>query len=207
MFNREPLHEESDFFIDPQRCIGCNACLAACAECGTHRGVPMIHLDSFDRTQSVKTAPTVCMHCDLPSCAAVCPADAIKRTEDGVVQSSLNPRCIGCSNCQVACPFGVPNIYEESAQMMKCDMCYDRTSTGLKPMCATVCPSQALYFGPRSYIEKTRKNKPTNQFLFGRQKITTKVYMMVAEPESEIVIDVLDFISQANLGESDPWVL
>ena len=31
--------------------------------------------------------------------------------------------------------------------MMKCDMCYDRTSVGLRPMCATVCPSQALSFG------------------------------------------------------------
>ena len=100
-------NEENDFFIDPQRCIGCKACVAACGECATHRGISMIHLDFFDREDSVKTAPMVCMHCDDPSCAAVCPADAIKRTEDGVVQSSLSPRCIGCSNCQIACPFGV----------------------------------------------------------------------------------------------------
>ena len=30
--------------------------------------------------------------------------------------------------------------------MMKCDMCYDRTSVGKKPMCATVCPSGALFY-------------------------------------------------------------
>ena len=30
--------------------------------------------------------------------------------------------------------------------MMKCDMCYDRTSVGKRPMCATVCPSQALAY-------------------------------------------------------------
>lgn len=196
---------EKDFFVDPQRCIGCRACVAACAECSTHRGVPMIHLDFFDREQSVKTAPVVCMHCDLPSCAATCPADAIKRTEDGVVQSSLSPRCIGCSNCEVACPFGVPKIMQESVQMMKCDMCYDRTSAGLKPMCATVCPSQALYFGPRTEIEKNRQNKPVNTFQFGHQTVTTKVYLMTPDPDAPLDLDVVDFISQPELGEEAPW--
>jgi len=37
----------------------------------------------------------------------------------------------------------------ELEQMMKCDMCYDRTSEGKRPMCATVCPSQALAYVPR----------------------------------------------------------
>ena len=33
------------FFIDPNRCIGCQACLQACSECDTHRGESMIHLE------------------------------------------------------------------------------------------------------------------------------------------------------------------
>ena len=40
----------------------------------------------------------------------------------------------------------------ELEQMMKCDMCYDRTSTGKRPMCVTVCPSGALAYGPRAEI-------------------------------------------------------
>lgn len=198
--------DERDFFIDPQRCIGCKSCMAACAECSTHRGVPMIHLDDFNRPQSVKTGPMVCMHCDYPSCAAVCPADAIKRTEDGVVQTASSPRCIGCSNCQVACPFGVPHVFAESAQMLKCDMCYDRTSVGMKPMCATVCPSQALYFGPRSEIEKMRKNKPTNRFQFGKQVINTKVYLMTAQQDEMVDMDVAAFMAHPDLGEEAPWL-
>src|SRR5690606_23253713 len=63
----------------------------------------------------------------------VCPADAIKRTADGVVQSARKPRCIACGNCVMACPFGVPEVYEDRQIMMKCDMCYDRTSVGKKP--------------------------------------------------------------------------
>ncbi len=200
------VDEENDFFIDPQRCIGCKSCMAACGECATHRGISMIHLDFFDREDSVKTAPMVCMHCDDPSCAAVCPADAIKRSAEGVVQSSLSPRCIGCSNCQIACPFGVPRIYEQSAQMMKCDMCYDRTSIGLKPMCATVCPSQALFFGPRSQIEKMRNNQATNQFQFGKQLISTKVYLMSAKEQELQDMDIVQFVSSKSLEEKEPWV-
>lgn len=198
--------EDNDMFIDPQRCIGCKACVAACSECATHRGVPMIHLETLDRFESVKTGPSVCMHCDDPVCAAVCPADAIKRTEDGVVQSSLKPRCIGCSNCQVGCPFGIPIIYQARAQMSKCDLCYDRTSEGLKPMCATVCPSEAIFFGPKSVIETQRKNKANNQFVFGGQLITTKVSLMVENSEEPINADVMDFIS-TQVVENQPWVV
>lgn len=167
----------------------------------------MIHLEAVDRYNTVKTGPTVCMHCDDPACASVCPADAIKRTEDGVVQSSLKPRCIGCSNCQIACPFGVPKVFKPQAQMLKCDMCYDRTSIGLKPMCATVCPSETLFFGPKSVVEAMRKNKANNQFRFGRQTIRTKVYLMTDSSEKAVEMDVTDFMSQAHLDEGDPWIV
>jgi Fe-S-cluster-containing dehydrogenase component len=139
----------------------------------------MIHLEYISRPQSVQTVPVVCMHCDQPTCAEVCPADAIKRTADGVVQTARKPRCIACGNCVVACPFGVPEVDEPQQLMMKCDMCYDRTSVGKKPMCATVCPSQALFFGTVEEAEHLRPmSQPVNEFKFGRQTITTQVFMM-----------------------------
>ncbi len=172
---------ENVFIIDPARCIGCQACVQACAECGTHRGTSMIHLEYINRTETVQTTPQVCMHCENPTCAQVCPADAIKQTPDGVVQSSLKPRCIGCQNCVLACPFGVPKYMTEADQMMKCDMCYDRTSVGKRPMCATVCPSEALYFGPLEEWQKRRRGTPVNTFQFGKQTVKTKVYMVMPE--------------------------
>ena len=168
-----------NFYIDPARCIGCQACVQACTECDTHKGISMIHLETVDRAHSTQTIPVVCMHCDSPTCAEVCPADAIKRTPDGVVQSARKPRCIACNNCVLACPFGVPKVKVEFELMMKCDMCYDRSSVGLKPMCASVCPSQALFFRTREEIEAARpQSAPIDRFQFGNQTITTKVKMM-----------------------------
>jgi Fe-S-cluster-containing dehydrogenase component len=184
------------FVIDQSRCIGCRACVQACGECGTHRGTSLIHLDEVDRGVTTQTVPMVCMHCEDPTCAEVCPADAIKQNEDGVVQSSLKPRCIGCSNCVLACPFGVPKYIQDFDQMMKCDMCYDRSSVGLAPMCASVCPSQALWFGTPEEFARTRTGTLVNEWTFGRQSVTTKVVVVVDAPGA---VDVL-----AARGER-PW--
>ena len=183
-----------EFYVDPSRCIGCQSCVNACAECDSHRGVSMIYVDYIDRANSIATVPTVCMHCDEPTCALVCPADAIKKGEDGVVRSALKPRCIACSNCVLACPFGVPKVHLELEQMMKCDMCYDRTSVGLRPMCATVCPSQALMYRPAETAHRERREEPLNLFRFGNEDVRTKVFMMAPKGDTAIVVDVLDYM-------------
>lgn len=190
---------EQQFYIDPSRCIGCNACVEACAECDTHPGVSMIHLETIQRGDSVQTTPIVCMHCEEPACAMVCPADAIKRTPDGVVQSSLKPRCIGCTNCVYACPFGVPKYDVGIDQMMKCDMCYDRTSIGKKPMCATVCPSQALFFGTPEEIAEQRGGTPVNEFVFGGRTIRTKVSIMLPKGSQRLEVKDSAVIRKSDL--------
>jgi Fe-S-cluster-containing dehydrogenase component len=196
-----PVPDTAEFFVDPGRCIGCNACVQACSECDTHKGHSMIQLDYVDRTRSPQTVPVVCMHCDSPTCAEVCPADAIKRTADGVVQTARKPRCIGCNNCVLACPFGVPKMNTGMNLMMKCDMCYDRTSVGKKPMCASVCPSQALLFGTREELARLRPaSRILNVFRFGQQTITTKVNLLVPRRAAVEHIDVLSALHEPTVG-------
>lgn len=196
-----PMPEDRYFFIDPSRCIGCQSCVQACTECDTHKGHSMIHLEYVDRSESVQTVPVVCMHCDTPTCAEVCPADAIKRTADGVVQTARKPRCIACNNCVLACPFGVPKMFSELELMMKCDMCYDRTSVGKQPMCTTVCPSRALHYGTLEEIEDSRhRSRPHNVFRFGQQEIHTKVRMMVPRQAQTQHLDVAEAINDPPAG-------
>jgi Fe-S-cluster-containing dehydrogenase component len=190
-----------EFFVDPARCIGCEACVQACAECDTHRGTSLIHLEHVAPGRTTQTTPMVCMHCDSPTCAEVCPADAIKKTPDGVVQSASHPRCIACRNCVLACPFGVPKMKVELELMMKCDMCYDRTSAGGKPMCASVCPSQALAYVTREEIERLRPgSRVVDAFRFGRQEVRTQVKMLVSRRADLDVLDVTGALPAASRG-------
>jgi Fe-S-cluster-containing dehydrogenase component len=178
-------------FVDAGRCIGCRACVEACSECPDHGGRSMIHLDWLERGSTVQTAPAVCMHCEEPACVAVCPADAIKIDERGIVLSAAAERCIGCGNCALACPFGVPKLGgtgEREALMQKCDLCYERTSAGRKPLCATVCPSGALFYGTAEEVADLRRARPQRSFVFGQETVRTRNAVMVPAHASVVVV-------------------
>jgi Fe-S-cluster-containing dehydrogenase component len=198
-----PVAETYTMFLDHSRCIGCQSCVQACSECDTHKGHSMIHLETADRAHSVQTMPVVCMHCQSPTCAEVCPADAIKKNADGIVMSARKQACIACSNCVIACPFGVPKMMTDFELMMKCDMCYDRTSIGKKPMCATVCPSGALFYGSREQVEALRpRSRPLDRFQFGGQSITTRVNVLVPRNAPAEHVDVLSALEEHSVGQS-----
>jgi Fe-S-cluster-containing hydrogenase component 2 len=91
-------------FANPKLCIGCDTCLAACAEA---------HLAAGENPQprlvivrSVKASvPMTCRQCDNAPCVAVCPVNALKISNNAVtIDESM---CNGCQLCVPACPFGV----------------------------------------------------------------------------------------------------
>jgi hypothetical protein len=68
-------------------------------------------------------------------------------------------------------------------------------------MCASVCPSQALFFGTREEIEQLRpSSRPINQFQFGMQTITTKVNMMVPKRSRVEHVDVTAAARSTTIG-------
>ncbi len=73
--------------------------------------------------------------------------------------------------------------------MIKCDMCYDRTSVGKKPMCATVCPSQALFYGTPEEIAAERSGQPVNEFVFGEKTVRTKVSLMLPRGTARLRVE------------------
>ncbi len=88
---------------EPQQCIGCNTCMAACTEVHKAEGLqshPRLTVTRIDE----KTAPMLCRQCEDAPCARVCPVNAIVHGEHAIeLNESL---CIGCKLCGLACPFG-----------------------------------------------------------------------------------------------------
>jgi formate dehydrogenase iron-sulfur subunit len=164
------------FLTDSTLCIGCKACEVACKEWNgiSHDGFAWSGL-SYDNTlglghstwrhvkfiengivpglggNSPETAAwafssDVCKHCGDAGCLEACPTGAIVRTEFGGV--FIQPDvCNGCGYCVVACPFGVVERNPEDGRAFKCTFCYDRQLAGLKPACATACPTESIKFG------------------------------------------------------------
>ena len=143
---------------DSTLCIGCRQCEQACSE-----GKNLVYNDQIAkeeklserklttiRTYGERFSRKLCMHCQDPACASVCPVAALEKTKLGPVVYHAD-RCMGCRYCMVACPFQVP-VYEWHSRiplMRKCDMCVDKLTAGGITRCSDVCPVNATITGER----------------------------------------------------------
>lgn len=153
---------------DATLCIGCKQCEQACAE---KNKLPYNEAVAGEERQSDhkftvvlakgdKFMRRMCMNCQDPACASVCPVGAMRKTEAGPVIYEES-RCMGCRYCMVACPFGVPK-YEWSKvlpRVQKCTMCADRVAEGKPTACAEACPTGATKFGDRDELIKEAEQR------------------------------------------------
>ncbi len=143
------MTEQKVFLINADRCIGCFSCAMACknynrveANLAWRQVYPLAekHFTQDERA----FYSLACNHCEYPICESVCPTGAYtKRKKDGVVIHDQN-KCIGCTNCIRACPFGGPKYNETLKKAEKCSMCFQRQDARLDPACVQACPVQAI---------------------------------------------------------------
>lgn len=150
--------------VDTTKCIGCGACQMACK---TKNGLP-----EGEEKKLSSTAYTIieerngifvrrlCMHCEKPTCASVCPVGAIQKTDSGPVVYTAE-KCIGCRYCMQACPFQVPRYEwnQTTPRMQKCNLCHDRIVEGQLPACVEACPTGASSFGDRDEILREARRR------------------------------------------------
>ena len=121
--------------VDPDRCVGCQECMFACARRSGQGGLEGacigVHSNGgFERGFVV----IVCRACAQPPCAGVCPTDALVPREGGGVKLS-SELCIGCGNCVRTCPFGAIYWDADQNKPQVCVYC---------GYCARYCPYDVL---------------------------------------------------------------
>ena len=100
--------------IDITKCIGCGSCHDACAAANGNPETPMGTLSDLSWTAVLDAGNDVyvrrlCMHCQHPTCASVCPVAALRKTEEGHASHPAKmPPCsvrLSAHGKRVACRF------------------------------------------------------------------------------------------------------
>ena len=169
--------------VDPDKCIGCGTCRAACSEGHLEYGLQGEPGLSVIQTSDISAA-LACHHCEGAPCLQVCPVNAIDHDNGSI---HINEQtCIGCKLCGIACPFGcihpsgtsiagVAGImmatptYSKSLEPLlrwevgvvtcavKCDLCsYDPVGG---PRCVGACPTNALTYVNGELMQETVKER------------------------------------------------
>lgn len=168
-----PAPDAVGLLYDTTLCIGCKACVVACADAnGLERdtawsdGLWQAPVSLSAKTKNIiklyedgdqrSFVKQQCMHCIDPACANACMLGALRKGEFGIVSYDAS-LCVGCRYCQMACPFNIPKFEWANAvtpKIVKCELCRHRLAEGQQPACTEVCPRQAVIFGKRADLLK-----------------------------------------------------
>lgn len=139
-------------FILYDKCIGCYTCEEVCKFINNENTFIKLY-----EVESGLNKPISCFHCAKAPCVTVCPTNALVFDKEGAVINRTT-RCIGCTSCIVACPFGIPELLP-IGYIIKCDLCSKLRFEGLEPGCVATCPTNAIIWRNIEDVVKSSREK------------------------------------------------
>ncbi|MDR3592016.1 MAG: thiamine pyrophosphate-dependent enzyme [Negativicutes bacterium] len=129
----------------------CRLCVDACGKRAAAGLEPV--MEKVDLPEVNFHSVLTCNQCSQAECLDVCPTGAIRRSETGAV--ALDEKlCVGCSICNLVCPYGGINPKQKEHKSQKCDYCSD------SPECVKACPNNILDYKKASYMAEQLKEDP-----------------------------------------------
>jgi Fe-S-cluster-containing hydrogenase component 2 len=135
--------------IDATKCNGCRICEMVCSlshtgACWPERSrLRVVSEETDGRTESI---PVLCMQCEVPACRLACPTGATYEGGPTGARLVAAEKCIGCSACVWACPFGASELDLVTRVAHRCDQCEG------DPLCVKHCPTGALQYVPEDRL-------------------------------------------------------
>jgi len=128
------------FFVNPEKCIGCNLCEYACSLEKEGEIIPLKSRIRVVRMNPFISTAMVCKLCDDPPCVTACPTDALSQSQEKRIIRVDEERCDGCGWCIEACPYGAIRYDGDVGAVVICDLCNG------KPECKEICPMESIEF-------------------------------------------------------------
>jgi formate dehydrogenase iron-sulfur subunit len=110
--------------------------------------------------------PDQCRHCLEPPCKGQADTSVegamIQDEKTGAVLATEKTAQLSEEDAQSvieACPYNIPRLDKKTKRLTKCDMCFDRVSAGMQPICVKTCPTGTMAFGEREDMLNMARNR------------------------------------------------
>lgn len=148
--------------IDYEKCTGCRICEVTCALANTREAHPemaRIRIVKIQQEATYISIPVVCLNCVKPVCKAVCPVRAISDCPKTGARLIDKDKCIACSACVYACPFGAIAVDRSAGCAFTCNHCDG------EPVCVEFCSAHAIQYTCSEEVGIQLRRSHMNRFL------------------------------------------
>ncbi|HAX93382.1 MAG TPA: hypothetical protein DCY25_05445 [Bacteroidales bacterium] len=129
---------------------------------------PVANSNGLKTVRELAVFRFTCRKCEDAPCIAACPAEALEKDDEGIINRHTN-LCISCKSCVTICPFGtmMTDFFKHHRNR---DLYFNLTDTGDMNKFISACP-------PGSVSLTDLKESPADNIYKLNEKVLIKDYM------------------------------